>query len=85
MEGKNWGKFWKYKYKLENRCNELFTRWRETFGEVKSKERTEKFKDIDNKFHEIKECIEKMKKPKKFKNEKPIFKGVVNFRVRKPS
>ena len=26
MEGKNWGEFAKYKFKLENRCNKLLIR-----------------------------------------------------------
>ena len=37
MESKIWGKFEKYKCKLENRYNKSFIRWQKAFPEEKSK------------------------------------------------
>ena len=70
MKDKIWGRFEKYKRKLENICNKLFIRWQKTFAEEKSKELTKKL-------NEIKECVEEIKKIKKFKNEKPVFKRII--------
>ena len=59
MEGEIWGKFEKYKCKLENRYNKSFIRWQKAFPEEKSKKWTKKLNDLGNKVNEIKECTEK--------------------------
>ena len=64
MEAQDWGESEKYKCKLENKCNKQFIRCQKTFMAEKSKTHTKKIKDIDNKLHELKECIEKIKKIK---------------------
>lgn len=79
-EDKNWDKFNKYKCKLENKSNKLFTRWQKNI--CKKKPGTNKIlKDIDNKADEIKTCIEKIKEIKKFRNEKSIFKQIIIYKV----
>ena len=48
------------------------------FAEEKSKKRTKRLKDIDNKLHEIKEYIENLKNIRSTtKNEKSIFKQII--------
>lgn len=68
MEGKNWSEFKKYKYKSEEKCNTFFIRRQKTFAKGKIENRTKKLEDIENKFNEIKVCIEKIKKVRNFKN-----------------
>lgn len=60
MEGKNWSEFKKYKYKSEEKRNTFFIRWQKTFAKGKIETRTKKLEDIENKFNEIKVCIEKI-------------------------
>lgn len=52
---------------------------RKTLAEEKSKTRRQRFKYIGNKFNKIKECLKKIKKIIKYRNEKAIFKEIIIF------